>query len=125
VWSIQLARDQETATLTRTDDGWTIGETPADSATVANILRELSSLRATGFVADSVAFEGDERREIVALGDSGDTLTVVEILGTDGSFMARAAGSEVIFTLPNSRVDQLVPARGDLAADHSPGDGGD
>jgi hypothetical protein len=122
IWTLTLRRGDAERSLVRSDGGWTVDDAPADSLTVANTLVELNRFQATGFAADTVAFEGDDRRRIVAQGVSGDTLGVIDVVGTGGSFMARSAPSGTIFQVPGWRVDRLVPEPDSLVAMPSPPD---
>jgi hypothetical protein len=124
VWTLALSHGGTDATVTRSDVGWEVDGSPADSAAVANLLSELSAFQATGFVADTVPFDGEEHRRVTALDVSGDTLAVVEIAGTGGTFMARTSGSPVLYTVPSWRVDRLVPTADDLLQTEPSADAG-
>ncbi len=120
VGSVIVERGGRSHTLLRGETQWTVDGDPAGPEPVTDLLRELAGLEATGFAPDTVAFEGDDRRRVVALGADADTLGSVEMAGSgDGTFLARTPGDATLFRLSSFRVDRVAPE-----ADSIRGDGG-
>src|SRR5690606_29368631 len=69
---IVVARDDEAYTLVRGDSArWTADGTPADSAAVADLLRELARLETQAFAPDTAVLGDDVARSVLALGAAG------------------------------------------------------
>ncbi|MGH7501943.1 MAG: DUF4340 domain-containing protein [Longimicrobiales bacterium] len=114
IQTVVIERDARTARLERREDGWHVSvagvpEAAApDSATVASVLSELARFDATGFAADS-AFTGEDRRSVVALAASGDTLAAVRFAGLNSNWHAQARGHDAVFQVAGYRVDRIAP----------------
>lgn len=120
VRSVIVERGGRTYTLALGETGWTVDGQPARPESVADLLRELVSLEATGFAPDTATSEGDDRRRVVALGADADTLGSVEMAeGGDGTFLARTPGDATVFRLSSFRVERVAPE-----ADSIRGEGG-
>jgi hypothetical protein len=118
VESVIFERGGDEHILARVDAGWTVDGAPARAERVGDLLRELASLEATGFAPDTITFEGEDRRRVVALGAGTDTLAVVDVAGSgDGTFLARTPGGSTVFRLSSFRVDRVVPAADSIRAE--------
>jgi hypothetical protein len=114
VRSIRLHRAGDDLLLSRSGQGWSLGEVRPDSATVANLLRELASLRATGFAPDTAAFPDQVERSLVAMSQAGDTLAALAAVEREGQFWVRTEESPIVFQVPAWQLDRLIPTQEDL-----------
>jgi len=122
---VVVTRDTQTYTLERGDSAqWTADGAPADSAAVAELLRELARLEAQAFAPDTAVLGDDVARSVLALGAAGDTLALVRIAATEeGGYAHRAAAGGkaagkglggAVFELPGWRVDRIAPEKGSV-----------
>ncbi|HEX7089126.1 MAG TPA: DUF4340 domain-containing protein [Longimicrobiales bacterium] len=121
---IVVTRDKATYTLARGDSArWTVDGAPADSGTVAELLRELARLEAQAFAPDSATLD-KVTRSVLALGEAGDTLALVRAAPTEQSWTWRAAAAGKgaasglggdVFELAGWRVDRIAPEKGKVA----------
>ncbi|MFO7260501.1 MAG: DUF4340 domain-containing protein [bacterium] len=121
---VVVMRDEETYELQRDSARWVVGDAPADSVTVGDLLAELARLEAQAFVEDTVALGDGVTRSVVALGEAGDTLALVRIAPTEQSWTWRATAAgkaaakglgEDAFELSSWRVDRITPEKGKVA----------
>lgn len=111
VRTVAIARDGGRYALVRADSGWRLGDGGADPVRVTDLLSELTRFAATGFEADSAAFQGRDLRRVVALGQAGDTLASVELRGDSATWLARVPGRPTLFRVSSYSVDRLTPSR--------------
>ena len=106
---IVIEADDGTHALERPDSLWTVNGEEADALAVGNLVRELNRLVATGFAEDlDDEAEADPRR-VTAFDAAGDTLATVEIAGTGSTLQARVPGDDVVYEVPEWRVNRIVP----------------
>lgn len=105
---IVIEADDGTHALERPDTLWMVNGEEADALAVGNLVRELNRLVATGFAEDPEEAEADPRR-VTALDAAGDTLAAVEIAGTGSTLQARVPGNDVVYEVPEWRVNRIVP----------------
>ena len=106
---VVIDREDDSYALERTDGVWTVNGEVAAATAVADLMRELDLLVATGFVEAGHEAEGDPRR-LTALDAAGDTLVTVAISGTDATRHARVRGNDVVFAIPVWRADRVTPS---------------
>ncbi|HEX6938108.1 MAG TPA: DUF4340 domain-containing protein [Longimicrobiales bacterium] len=126
--TLELTREGATYALTRGDDGWTLDGAAADEDAVADVLRELVRLEATGFVADTTEEARDRKRfgALVALDADGDTLAALSLAERNASYLiATVPGDSTRFELPRWRADRILPTADALRADDADDGGGD
>lgn len=100
--------------LTRTEQGWRVGEHPADSARVRDTIRSLHSVEVAWPVASSDATarrfevaEDNSQRRVAMLGSDGEILAVA-LLGTSPGYQRvhlRRQGTEGIYAVALSHLD--------------------
>lgn len=108
---IEIARDGDAYALVRGDSVWTLdGGGEADATQVRNVLTELSTVLAAGFLeeGDSLASlpEGGSN---VAYSAEGDVLSDITFGSGEGERWARAEGDSVVYRLSTFRVGRLAP----------------
>jgi len=111
VGRIEIERDGTSYAVVRGDSVWTLEDGgDVDAIQVRNVLVELSSVVASGFLteADSlfVAPPGASSR---AYSSSGETLAEITIGSGEGERWARAVGDSVTYRLSTFRVGRLAP----------------
>lgn len=96
--------------LERSEAGWSVDGAPADSAAARRLVGGLASLRASGFVPDTVNLPEPSHR-VVALEASGDTLLSLAMEREEGAYRARAraAGDSTVYEVSASLVERLAP----------------
>lgn len=105
---IVIEAEDGTHALERPDSLWMVNGEEADALAAGNLVRELNRLVATGFAEDSEEADADPRR-VTAFDAAGDTLATVEIAGTGSTLQARVPGDDVVYEVPEWRVNRIVP----------------
>jgi hypothetical protein len=131
---ILIRRGEDEATLVRNEDEWRVGDTPADTSTVQDLLRMLATLSASStFPSDAEATAADFTRpdgtlDIFAVGEGDITarslvlsLRLLETEDEGGKWLARRADDRETYGLTAVSIRRLLPERSRL----SPGEGGD
>ena len=116
VVQLVMETDERTYVTERTDNTWSVEGEPANSITVAGVLQELSDLLASGFVEEDGEVFEDNRRRVIALDASGDTLGVVVITGEATTQHARTPGSDYVFEITYLRAEVVAPEIATLRA---------
>ncbi len=125
VRELVIRRGGEKLVVARGDDGvWRLGDAPADSASLATMLRMLTELSASGFPSDSAARSADfgapDASLDVFLEDGGDAigrtlaLSLRLLAGPDegGPWLARSADGGEVVELSKLQVQRLLPLLG-------------
>jgi hypothetical protein len=114
---VEVERDGDAYALVRGDSAWTFeGGDPVDPIQARNVLTELASIIAAGFLS-----EGDSIYALPLGGAStayaadGRVLADVTVGSGEGERWVRAAGDSVVYRLSTFRVGRLVPTRETLA----------
>jgi hypothetical protein len=135
VREILIRRSESEATLVRTDGGWLVDGTPADSAAVQELLGLLPGLSASGFPGDSLAAaadfsEPDGTLDIFAVGEGDITdrslvlsLKLLEPEGEEVNWMVRRADERETYGLSTAMVRRMVPERDRLIPEGASDDG--
>lgn len=108
---VEVERDGDAYTVVRGDSVWTLeGGGEADATQVRNILTELSTVLAAGFLteADSV-YALPRGGSNVAYAADGQVLADITLGSGEGERWARAAGDSVVYRLSTFRVGRLAP----------------
>ena len=107
---VEAARGARSYTLRKRDGGWRIGDRPADSAAVAELLGAYREVEASGFAgaADTANFARPDRRIRLLAGDR--PLLALELDSTTGGFWVRKDGGESIYRIESWTANRLVPA---------------
>lgn len=133
VREITVRRGGEELTLARADGGWRLGDAPADTARVRELLSGLSDLQASGFPPDSVAaaadFAAPDAILNVFVDDPGDPVigrdlgaSIRFVAGTElvrgteeaEPWLVRRADEEHVFEIPAATARRLLPGRREL-----------
>ena len=121
-----VIRRGEVETVLRRDDGtWTLDGTPADSASMAELMRLLPSLSASGFPSDEQAATTDFSTPDATLdvfAEGGDDVTDRELAlslklvqdAKAGDWLVRLADGDEVYRLAAYTVRRLLPARSAL-----------
>jgi hypothetical protein len=135
VREILIRRSESEAALVRTDSGWLVDGTPADSAAVQDLLGTLPALSASGFPGDSLAAaadfsEPDGTLDIFAVGEGDITdrslvlsLKFLEPAGEEVNWMVRRADERETYGLSAGMVRRMVPERDRLIPEGTSEDG--
>lgn len=110
---LEIQRDGESYSLTRTDSAWALADgTRADGAVVRDILGELRDLQADGLLTgtDSLAAR-EPGGYVVARGKDGGPLASLQIGSGEYERWLRPDGDSVTYRIPSYRVDRLAPKR--------------
>lgn len=117
VRSVEVVMPEDSYTVSREDDGWTVGDEAADPAQARNLLGGLARVLASDFYEvegawpESVAADAEERR-IVALSPEGDTLTALTIRGSaDSGYAVRSRGDSTVYEIASFDIGRLFPPR--------------
>ncbi len=113
---IDVKHGRNSFDLVRRHGGWSLGRgREADTATVRNILSELSDLSAFGFYhsKDSLNAEGGR---LVALSGTGDTLADLTVGSGQGDRWIRSRGDSSLYRVAGYRVDRMMPKLSTLVA---------
>lgn len=129
VREITVRRGSEELTLARADGGWRVGDGPADSARVRELLAALSELQASGFPSDSVAAAADfssphailnvfvvDPADPVIGRDLGASLRFARGAEEEDPWLVRRADEEHVFEIPAATARRLLPGRCELRA---------
>lgn len=109
VGRIEVTREGSTYAVVRSDSAWTVDGAAADDGEVSSLLRELSSLSASGFAPDTASL-GEPARRVVVADREGDTLTVLSAHRGEGStFRITARDDPEVYEISSYRVDRLTP----------------
>jgi hypothetical protein len=110
---IEVERDGEAYTVVRGDSLWTFeGGAPVDALQMRNVLIELASMIASGFVAeDDSLFALPQGGANTAYASDGTVLAEVTIGSGEGERWARTAGDNVVYRLSSFRVGRIAPPR--------------
>lgn len=121
---ILIRRGDGEITLVRGEGGWRVGEVPADSSTLQDLLGMLTSLSAsTGFPSDSQAAaadfsDPDAALDVFAVGEGDITarslvlaLRLVEAAGEGEGWWVRRADERETYGLSAASVRRLLPDR--------------
>jgi Domain of unknown function (DUF4340) len=114
---IVVERPEGAYTLVRGDSTWTVeGTELADATAVNGALAELSSLVATGFLAESDSLAALERESVTRAFDaSGAMLTEITIGAGEGNRWARTSRDDYLYQVSSFRAGRVAPSREDLA----------
>jgi uncharacterized protein DUF4340 len=114
---IVVERPEGAYTLARMDSTWTVeGVELTDVTTVNAVLAELSSLVATGFLAESDSLASLERASVTrAFDGSGMMLAEITIGAGEGNHWARSSRDDYLYQLSSFRAGRVAPSREDLA----------
>lgn len=115
VTRITVEREGDAFTLLRGDSIWTFEEGGAVRPfAVTAILAELSSLVATGFLAEGDSIEAlGQGGKTVAYSSTGDVLAEITIGAGAGDRWARTMTDEYIYRVSSFRAGRIAPARED------------
>lgn len=110
---LEVERDGDAYTLVRGDSAWTFEDgAEAVAFQVRNILAELSSLIAAGFVMEGDSLYASPPGGVIsAYSADGVTLATVTIGEGEGERWVRASGNDVVYRLSTFRVGRLAPTR--------------
>lgn len=121
---ILIRRGDGEATLVRGEHGWRVGDLPADTSTVQDLLRMLATLSASSaFPSDAEAtaadfWKPDGALDVFAVGEGDITarslvlsLRLVEAEGDGGKWLARRADERETYGLSAASVRRLLPER--------------
>ena len=113
VGRIEVERDGDAYALVRGDSAWTFeGGGEADAIQVRNILMELSSLTAAGFLTEEDSlFALPQGGSNVAYSTEGDVLAGVTIGSGEGERWVRTTGGDIVYRLSTFRVGRVAPTR--------------
>lgn len=114
---VEIERDGDAYALVRGDSVWTFeGGDPVDPLQARNVLTELASMIAAGFLTegDSI-YRLPQGGSSIAYAADGSVLAEVTVGTGDGERWVRAAGDSVVYRLSTFRVGRLVPTRETLA----------
>ena len=114
VATIAVSTPGDTYEIRRSEAGWQLAGTAADSFSVATLLGELAAVSAVGFLDADQTPDG-ERRSLTALDADGDTLTNLVGWVGEGAFHVSAPTRpyepDVVYELSAWRADRLMPPR--------------
>lgn len=110
---IEIERDDDAYALVRGDSAWTLeGGDPVDPVQARNVLTELASMIAAGFVTESDSIHGLPRGGAsTAYAADGRILAEVTVGSGEGERWVRAAGDSIVYRLSGFRVGRLLPTR--------------
>jgi hypothetical protein len=124
---ILIRRGEGEVTLVRGEGGWGVGDFPADTSTVQDLLRMLAQLSASStFPSDAEAAAADFTRpdgalDIFAVGEGDITarslvlsLRLVETGNESGTWLVRRADDRETYGLTAASVRRLLPERSRL-----------
>lgn len=125
---IVIARNETQIPLVRGQEGWTVDDAPADSAAVAELLRSLVDLRATGFPSDSAAAAADfdaPDATVSVFVAGGDDVTGRELAVSlrlvepeeGGPWLVKRADDPEVYEVFASLARRLAPTREDLVGE--------
>ena len=110
---IEVERDGDAYTLVRGDSAWSFedgGE--VDAFQVRNVLIELSSMIASGFLTEEDSlFALPQGGSNIAYSTDGDVLAEVTIGSGEGERWARTVGVDIVYRLSTFRVGRIAPTR--------------
>ena len=105
--------------LTRTDEGWQLGDAAADQEAARELVRRLSELRVTG--AAEVPEEGMEPSATLAVTDEeGSYQLALFADDEDGQYRVRSDRREGVFSLAGYLAEQILLEREALVAGDEP-----
>jgi len=122
VRELVLLRGEEEVVVRRSEAGWMIGETAADTGAVMGILRMLPSLSASGFPSEedvaAADFSAPDAELDVFAEDEGDvtgrrlvlSLRFIEDENV-GDWLARSADGAEVYRLATFNMNRLLPER--------------
>lgn len=110
---ISIERDSVDYTLVRGDSTWRLeGGDPVNPITVNGVLSELSSLMASGFIADGDSIAMLEPGGVTrAYSDSGEMLAEISIGTGSGDRWARTSANDYVYRISSFRVGRVTPTR--------------
>lgn len=113
---VEVVRRGERYTLMRGDSTWTLeGGPEAQASAVSGVLAELSSLVATGFLAEGDSIAGlDLEATTRAFSENGDLLGVITVGAGEGDRWARTTTDEYVYRVSSFRAGRIAPAREDV-----------
>jgi len=116
---IVVERPEGAYTLARGDSAWTVeGSGSAAAVAVTGILAELSTLVATGFLADSDSIALLDRESVTrAFDESGAMLAEITIGSGEGNRWARTNTDDYLYQVSSFRADRVAPSREDVAGE--------
>lgn len=109
VASVVIEAGGATYTVNRPDSVWMVDGELATASIMAELMRQMGRLLATGFVAEGDSIAEENPRRVVALDAAGDTLSVITLTGDESTRHVRVPGNDVVFEIPSWRVDQIAP----------------
>ncbi len=113
VGRIEVERDGDAYALVRGDSAWTFedgGE--VDAFQVRNVLIELSSMIASGFLTEEDSlFALPQGGSNIAYSMDGDVLAEVTIGSGEGERWTRTVGVDIVYRLSTFRVGRIAPTR--------------
>lgn len=110
---VEVVRRGESYALVRGDSVWTLeGGGEAQASAVSGVFAELSSLVATGFLADGDSIVGLPLESTTrAFSESGDVLGVITVGEGEGDRWARTTTDEYVYRVSSFRAGRIAPAR--------------
>lgn len=113
---IEVERDDDAYTVVRGDSLWTFEDgSEADQGQVRNILAELRSVLAAGFLTEGDSLFGlPEAASAVAYAEDGSVLAEVTIGAGEGERWARTPADSVVYRISAFRAGRLVPTVEDV-----------
>jgi len=110
---IEIERDGDAYTMVRGDSAWTFeGGGVVNPFAVVGVLSELSSLMASGFLADSDSIAVLEQGgTTVAYSDTGEVLAEITIGSGSGDRWARTVTADYLYRVSSFRVGRVAPTR--------------
>lgn len=110
---VEVERDGEAYALVRGDSAWTFeGGDPVDPIQARNVLTELASMIAAGFLTEADSIYGlPEGGSSTAYAADGRVLADLTVGSGEGERWVRASGDSIVYRLSTFRVGRLIPTR--------------
>lgn len=111
VTRLEVERDGEAYTLVRGDSAWTFEDgADADAIQARNVLTELASMIATGFLTEADSLFALPQGGATTVYDAeGGVLAEITIGSGDGERWARSVGDSITYRLSAFRVGRIAP----------------
>ena len=113
VATLRVTRDGTTTSYERRDSIWSVNGEEADpgtvSSTIADMLRELAEMRASGFEPRDAERPEEPDRSLRALDEDGNELVSVLLVDNTVNYIASSPSTPYIFQVPKFRADRIAP----------------